>query len=135
MQAPRALKELWVNPRLVDQAPIKFVGEDMLYALRSSGGGIVYTKRNDFYCLYYVDRIVTYEFSLVPFSLIPSNEFLELRFTEIGKGWVRQEALDLFSYTYTETPSGHFCISGNLKLVSIMRLDCYQTSKANVGKG
>ena len=124
MQAPGALKELWVDPHLVDQAPIKFVGEDMLYTLRSSGGGIVYTKRNDFYCLYYVDRIVTYKFSLVPFSLIPSNE-LEPRFTEIGIGWVRQEALDLFSYKYTETTSGHFCISGNLKLVSIMRLDCY----------
>ena len=119
------LKNLWISPHLVGQAPTpRSVGEDMLDALRSTGGGIAYAKRNDFQHLYFVDRIVTYRFLLVPFSLIPSNES-EPQFTEIGKGWVRQEALDLFGYTYTETTSGHFCISGNLMLVSDMLLDCY----------
>ncbi|MCJ1426226.1 hypothetical protein MMC29_004129, partial [Sticta canariensis] len=123
-QAPLfgTLKDLWISPHLTGQAPTpRSVGEDMLDALRSTGGGIVYAKKNDFEHLYFVDRIVTYRFLLVPFSLIPSNE-LEPLFTEIGKGWVRQEALDLFSYTYTETPSGHFCISGNLMLPEIEEL-------------
>lgn len=110
-------KDTWITSRAPGHRPTRIVGDEILNALRSTGGGIVYTKRNDFRHSYYVDHILTYTFNLVPSTLITSNES-EPRFTEIGKGWVRQEALELLSYTYTETPSGHFCISGNLELVS-----------------
>ena len=85
--------------------------------MRSNGGGIVYMKGNDFRCSYYLDNTVVYSFFLVPRQLIASDEPDPL-FTEIGKGWVRQEVLDLLGYTYSEERSGHFSISGNLILVS-----------------
>lgn len=110
-------KDIWITSRAPGHRPTRIVGDEILNALRFTGGGIVYTKRNDFRHSYYVDHMLTYTFNLVPSTLITSNGS-EPRFTEIGKGWVRQEALDLLSYTYTETPSGHFCISGNLELVS-----------------
>ena len=91
-------------------------------AMRSNGGGIVYMKRNEFQCSYYLDNIVVYTFRLVPRQLIASDEPDPL-FTEIGKGLVRQEVLDLLGHTYSETPSGHFSISGNLDLVRVMQLD------------
>lgn len=116
---PTNSKDLSIPSHALGQPPIRFLGDEILSAIRSTRGGIVYTKRNDFIHSVYVDSIVAYTFYLVPLSLIPFNES-EHWFTEIGKGWVRQEALDIFSYTYTETSSGHFCISGNLELVSNM---------------
>lgn len=49
--------------------------------------------------------------------MIPYNEdkFLD---TELGRGLCRREALDLLAYTYTETKTGNFSVSGDLGLVS-----------------
>jgi hypothetical protein len=110
-------KDVWRSSHASGQAPARCVGEDMLNALRCARGGIVYMKRNDFQQSYYLDGIQFYRFYLVPSSLIPSTES-EFLSTEIGKGWVRQEALDLLGSSYTVTPSGHFSISRNLEFVS-----------------
>ena len=110
-------KDVWRVSHVPGQTPTRYVGDEILNVIRSIGGGIVYTKRNDFQYWHYVDQTVVYRFDLVPSLLIPVDES-EPRFTEIGKSWVRQEALDLLGYTYSETQSGHFCVSGNLELVS-----------------
>lgn len=109
-------KDVWKPFHAYGQVPSSYIGADILNALRHERGGIVYTKRDDFQQVLYVDEVPFYKFSLVPISLAPSVS--EILATEIGKGWVRQEALDLLSYSYSETPSGHFSISGNLDFVS-----------------
>lgn len=120
---PTNSKDLSIHSHALGQPPTRFLGDEILSAIRYTRGGIVYTKRNDFIQSVYVDSIIAYTFYLVPEVLIPFNES-EHWFTEIGKGWVRREALDIFSYTYTETSSGHFCISGNLELVGNMLSFC-----------
>ena len=49
--------------------------------------------------------------------MIPSNKS-EIKCTEIGKGWVRREALDLLGYSHGETLSGQFSTLRNLTLIS-----------------
>lgn len=48
--------------------------------------------------------------------MIPYNEWEALN-TEVGGGSIRREALDLLGYSYTETETGKFSISGDLHLV------------------
>ena len=120
-------KSVWTGSHAPRRRPARYDGDEILNAIRSTGGGIVYTKRNDFKYSHYVDETVVYIHYLVPSLLIPLDES-EPRFTEIGKGWVRQEALDLLGYTYSETQCGHFCVSGNLELVSAMSLGLTMSS-------
>lgn len=126
-------KDLWISSHAPGQTPERFIGDEILNALRSTGGGIAYWKRNNYQTFFYVDNIVIYTFNLVPLSLIPSNES-EPHFTDIGKSWVIKEALDLFDYGYTQTPFGYFRIPGNLELVSNMRMDYYGTCNTNSAK-
>jgi hypothetical protein len=52
----------------------------------------------------------------VPSHIIPYNEWKPLN-TELGRGLIRREALDLLGFPYTETEMGNFSISGDLELV------------------
>ncbi|KAL8656888.1 MAG: hypothetical protein Q9226_002469 [Calogaya cf. arnoldii] len=90
-------------------------GEKVLEALRSTGGGIVHTKRNKFVQYHYVDNRHFATCSLVPSHMIPCEE-LEPLCTELGLGLVRKEALDLLGYSYEQTPSGQFSIAGDLDM-------------------
>ena len=111
------IKDVWKPSNAYSQAPSSYIGAEILNALRYKRGGIVYMKRDGFRQYLYVDEVPFYKLNLVPLSLIPANE-PEFSVTEIGKGWVRQEALDLLCYSYNETPSGHFSISRDLDFVS-----------------
>ena len=97
--------------------PSRQLGGEILTELRSLRGGIDYIKSNNFTQVYYVDQYPIYRFNLVPWDMIPRGEE-ELLNTELGRGLIRREALDLFAYSYTETETGNFLISGNLELVS-----------------
>lgn len=92
------------------------LGGEILTALRSTRGGIYYTKSNHFKQVHYVDHYPIYTCAFVPSHMIPYNEDTPLS-TELGRGLVRKEALDLLAYSYTETPTGSFSISANLELV------------------
>ena len=48
--------------------------------------------------------------------MVPYNEDKLLN-TELGKGSIRKEALDLLTYSYTETDTGNFLISDILDFV------------------
>ena len=100
-----------------NQVPARYVGDDILRSLRYTRGGIVYTKSSDFHHSYFVDHHEFYRFHLAPVFLIQSKNF-EIQTTEIGKGWIRREALDLLGYSYSEAPSGYFSIPRNLEFVS-----------------
>ena len=110
-------KDVWKDSPSHDQALAEYVGYDILDVLRYTRGGIVYTKSNDFQNSHFIDSYEFYRLYLVPSFLIPSDES-GVQTTEIGKGWVRREALDLLGYSYSETPSGHFSIPRDLTLVS-----------------
>lgn len=88
----------------------------MLARLRSSRGGIYYTKSDPFRQIHYVDNYIIYICDLVPLYLIPPSERKCLN-TEVDKGLIRGEALDLLGYSYVETGTGKFSISGDLELV------------------
>lgn len=110
-------KDVWKDSPTRGQVAARHVGDDIVKSLQSTRGGLVYTKSNDFQHSYFVDHYEFYSLYLVPSILIPSDES-DFQNTEIGKGWVRREALDLLSYSYSETPSGHFSIPRNLAFVS-----------------
>jgi hypothetical protein len=112
------ISEVWRSSNAFQRLPARHAGDSILAQLRDALGGIVYKKGNAFRQALYIDGHSFYEFDLVPPSLIPSNES-EAPYTEIGKGWVRQEALNLLGYTYTETHSGHFSIPRDLKFVRV----------------
>ncbi|KAL8788755.1 MAG: hypothetical protein Q9195_007162 [Heterodermia aff. obscurata] len=97
-------------------------GDILLSRIRSTAGGINYMKMTDCRWLYYVDSTVIHTFHLVPPELINCAEPDPL-FTEIGRGWVRQEVLDLLGYSYSETRPGHYSITSNLDLVREMALE------------
>lgn len=107
----------WKSADPLTGAQTRYTGYQILNALRSASGGIVYMKGNEFRQSYFVDKIEVYAFDLVPRSFIPASE-REPQFTEIGNGWVRREALNLLSYTYTETSYGHYSIARDLDFVS-----------------
>lgn len=71
-------------------------------------------KRNKFQHFHYVDNECFYIFDLVPEYMM---QIREIRYTELGQGLVKKEALDLLGYSFEQTPSGHFSIVGDLDLV------------------
>ena len=85
--------------------------------MRSMRGGIYYMKSNNFKQKHYVDQRLIFVCYLVPSHMVPEKEDKVLN-TELGRGLIRREALDLFAYSYMETETGNFSISGNLRLVS-----------------
>ena len=108
-------KAVWQKVRS-GQTPVGYVGDEILNALVSASGGIVYMRGNDFQRSYYLDRKPFYTFFLVPPFLIPENEWRP-SFVEIGKSWVHREALDLLGYAYNETKSGDLSIPRDLEFV------------------
>jgi len=108
--------DVWKSSHTFDQRPARYIGDDMLHALRHMNGGIVYIKGNDLQQSHYVDGIQFHRFNLVPWRLNPSDS--TYMWTDIGKGWVRRAALDLLGYSCIETPSGNFRISRDLAFVS-----------------
>lgn len=123
-------KDVWKDSPSHDQVPARYVGDDILKVLRYTRGGIVYSKSNDFQHSHYVDSYEIYRLYLVPSFLIPSNES-EVQNTELGKGWVLREALDLLGYSYSETASGHFSIPRDLALAEIEELVVYSYQANN----
>lgn len=93
------------------------VGDDILEALRRERGGIVYLMQRDLYIVLCVDDVAFYRINLVPEETI-FEEATKTLSIEIGRSWVRQEALDLLGYSYSVTKSGDFSITGNLDFVS-----------------
>lgn len=114
--APYMEREFWRSFNHFSQPQGIQLGGEILTALRSTRGGIYYTKSNHFKQVHYVDHYPIYTCAFVPSHMIPYNEDTPLS-TELGRGLVRKEALDLLAYSYTETPTGSFSISANLELV------------------
>ena len=74
-------------------------------------------KSNSFKQVHYVDEYPIYTCNFVPSNMIPYNENNFLN-TELGRGLIRKEALDLLRYSYTRSESGNFSIKGDLLPVS-----------------
>lgn len=123
-------KDVWKDSPTHGQVAARHIGDDIVKSLQSTRGGLVYTKSNDFQHSYFVDHYEFYRLYLVPSFLIPSDES-DFQNTEIGKGWVRREALDLLSYSYSETPSGHFSIPRNLAFAEIEELVVFSYQAEN----
>lgn len=103
--------------RNLSQPPSRHMGGEILTRLRTTRGGIYYIKSSKFKQVHYVDQYPVYTCFFVPSHMIPYNENKPST-TELGRGLVRREALDLLAYSYTETETGNFSISGDLGLVS-----------------
>ena len=112
----RRERDFWTQPDNLSTPPLRYFGRDLLTALRSTRGGIHYVKSNQFKQVHFVDHRLIYTCALVPPHLVPYGEDKTMN-TELGKGLIRREALDLLAYSYTETETGTFSVSGNLKLV------------------
>lgn len=97
----------------------KALGDEILAALRSTTGGIYYTKSNLFAQVHYVDQYPIYTCALVPNQLVPHDQ-RRLVTTEVSIGLVRGEALDLLGYTYKDMSTEKFVISGDLEQVCWM---------------
>ena len=110
-------KEFWRPKNAFDTYSARLFGIDLLRQMGSRQGGIFYSKRNDYKQVYYVnwEKVCTCDF--VPKHLIPAggDKFMS---TELGKGWVRQEALELLEYSYSPTKTESFLITGDLQVVS-----------------
>ena len=104
---------------------------EILAALRSTRGGIQYTKSNQFKQVHFVDQHAIYTCAYVPSDLVPYSEWKPLN-TELDRSLVRREALDLLGYSYTETKTGKFSISDDLELVSKGFLFDDSASLANI---
>jgi hypothetical protein len=109
-------KDFWRPSHTFPQLSDGQLGVEMLATLRSSRGGIHYTKSNQFKQVHFVDQHPIYTCAFVPSHMIPYNEWKPLT-TELDRGLVRREALDLLGYSYTETGTGKFSISEDLELV------------------
>ena len=114
--ALRRERDFWIQSLKFSPPPSRYFGGELLTALRSTRGGIHYVKSNQFKQIHFVDQSPIYTCALVPPHLIPYGEDKAMN-TELGKGLIRREALDLLAYSYTETETGAFSVSGNLKLV------------------
>ena len=114
--ALRRERDFWIQSLSFSSPPSRYFGGELLTALRSTRGGIHYIKSNHFKQVHFVDHWPVYTCALVPPHLIPYGEDKTMN-TELGKGLIRREALDLLAYSYTETETGTFSVSGNLKLV------------------
>ena len=110
-------RDFWIQSLNFSPPPSRFFfGGELLTALRSTRGGIHHVKSNKFKQVHYVDDWPIYTCALVPPHLVPYGED-KATDTELGKGLIRREALDLLGYSYTELETGNFSISGDLKLV------------------
>ena len=101
----------------LSQLPSRQLGSEILAMLRSTRGGIYYIKSNNFKQVHYVDEYPIYTCNFVPSHMIPYNEDNFLN-TELVRGLVRREALDLMAYSYNRSETGNISISGDLGLVS-----------------
>lgn len=110
-------KAFWRPSHTFPQLSDGQLGVEILAALRSTRGGIQYTKSNQFMQTHFVDQLPIYICAYVPPHMVPASESEPLN-TELDQSLVRREALDLLGYSYTETKTGKFSISDNLELVS-----------------
>lgn len=106
-------KNFWKPSHHYSQRPERQLGDEILAALRSTRGGIYYTKSNQFRQTHYVDQYPIYTCKFVPSSMAIGYDRKPLD-TELGRGLIRKEALDLLGYSYIETETGNFSISGDL---------------------
>ena len=113
----RRERGFWIQTDNFSTPPSRSFGGELLTALRSTRGGIHYVKSNQFKQVHCVDHRPIYTCALIPPHLVPYGEDNKFIITELGKGLIRREALDLLAYSYTETETGIFSVSGNLKLV------------------
>ncbi len=119
--APRVItippqKDFWRSSHPFAQPPDSRLGDEILAALRSTTGGIYYTKSTPFNQVHYIDQHPIYSCAFVPSHLIPRYH-RKPRSTELGRGMIRREALDLLGYSYTRSETGNFSISADLELV------------------
>ena len=109
--------DFWRPSQSPSRPPIRYLGSEILTEMRSMRGGIYYMKSSNFKQKHYVDQRLIFICYFVPSHMIPKKEDKVLN-TELGRGLIRREALDLLAYSYIETETGNFSISGNLRLVS-----------------
>lgn len=109
-------QDFWRFYNDFDPPPNRQLGVEILTRLRSTKGGIYYTKGNRFKQLHYVDRKLIYICELVPSHLVPSSESNHLS-TEVDKSLIQGEALDLLGYSYAQTGTEKISITGDLELV------------------
>lgn len=114
-------KDFWKPSHPIIQSPDGHLGDAILNALRSTRGGIYYTKSNDVKQVHYVDHFPIFTCVFVPPHMVPYNEWKFLK-TELHKGTIRREALDLLGYSYSEVGAEKFSISGDLELTEIKEL-------------
>ena len=112
-----AQKDAWTSFTAYNQVLARYTGDQILGALRSVNGGIVYIKATDYVHVHFVDTTPFYRFNLVPQPMVHRGE-TKARCTYIGSNWVRQEALDLLGYKYDKTSSGSFAIQRDVEFVS-----------------
>lgn len=114
--ALRPERDFWIQSLNFSPPPSRYFGGELLTALRSTRGGIHYVKSNQYKQVHFVDDRPIYTCALVPPHLIPYGEDKAMN-TELSKGLIRKEALDLLGYSYTELETGNFSVSSNLKVV------------------
>ena len=76
----------------------------------------MYSKRNNLRQVFFVDREYLCQCNLVPAHTFPSGR-RKMFETELGKGLVRKEALDLLGYVYTESDCDTFIVRGDVAFV------------------
>ena len=109
--------DYWRYSYLAGGLNARHLGRDILDALRSTRGGIHYTKNSPIREDHYVDEYPVFLSSILPLDLASRSDY-EYASAEIGSDMIRKEALDLLGYTYTETPTGKLSISGDISFVS-----------------
>ncbi|KAL9607493.1 MAG: hypothetical protein Q9167_007594 [Letrouitia subvulpina] len=112
-------KEFWRSHASIGVS--RNLGDHLLAALRSSRGGIYYKKRNYHKQVHYVDQTPLFECEFVPSYMIPLGESGPFR-TELGKGLVRREALQLLGYSFEDEDTGQYLVMGDLKFAEIEEL-------------
>lgn len=111
---PTNRKEFWRSHAFIGVS--RSLGDRLLASLRSARGGIYYKKRNYHKQVHYVDRTPLFECELVPSYMIPLGESGPFH-TELGKGLVRREALELLGYSFDDENNGQYLVKGDLKFV------------------
>ena len=114
-------RDIWIHPHIAEQGSVTRFGDEILYLLRSEKGGIMYSKRNTFSQVYYIDEKPMFTYYLVPKGLIPFEETV-FTHTDLGPSLVLREALNLLGYSYSQVLPGQISVSGDLDLVNILRV-------------
>lgn len=110
-------KEFWIAPPPFSHATDQHFERELLDALRSTRGGIFYSKSNHYQKIFYVDNYAIFICRLVPPHMIPQSESVML-FTELGKDLVRKKTLNLLDYSYIDNKNENFSIKQDLTLIS-----------------